>query len=101
MLKRKNSVVGRGGKCYEKSGKLVEICTNFEELRGIWEYHQILSPKIVVFFGGGDSWKLGGKFPKKWSWGGGLQLATGEKLLPKNFVIMLIRVLALKMFFKK
>ena len=47
MLKRKNSVVGRGGKCYEKSGKLVEICTNFEELGGIWEYHQILFPKIV------------------------------------------------------
>ena len=69
MLKRKNSVVGRGGKCYEKSGKLVEICTNFEELGGIWEYHQILSPKIVVW-GGGNSWKLGGKFPKKWSWGG-------------------------------
>ena len=40
------------GKCNEKSGKLVEICTNFEELGGIWEYHQILSPKIVIWGGG-------------------------------------------------
>ena len=28
--------------------------------------------------GGGNSWKLGGKFSKKWSWVGGLQLGTGE-----------------------
>ena len=61
--------MGGVGRCNEKSGKLVEICTNFEELGGIWECHQILSHKIVVW-GGGNSWKLGGKFPKKWSWGG-------------------------------
>ena len=27
----------------------MELCTNFEELGGIWEYHHILSPKIVVW----------------------------------------------------
>ena len=42
-------IVGRGWKIYEKSGNLVEICTNFKELRGIWENYQILSPKIVVW----------------------------------------------------
>ena len=60
--------MGGVGKYKKKSENLVELCTNFEELGGIWEYHQILSPKIVVW--GGDSWKLGGKFSKKWSWGG-------------------------------
>ena len=41
----------------------MESCTNFEELGGIWENHQTLSPKIVNW-GGGDSWKSGGKFTK-------------------------------------
>ena len=45
--------MGGVGKWNEKSGKLVEICTNFEELGGIWECHQILSPKIVVGGRGG------------------------------------------------
>ena len=54
----------------------MELCTNFEELGGIWENHQILSPKIVVW-GGRNSWKSGGKFSKKRSWGA-LQLERGE-----------------------
>ena len=60
--------MGGVGECNEKSGKLVEICTTFEELIEVWEHHKILSPKIVVL-GCGNSLKLGGKFPKKWIWG--------------------------------
>ena len=40
--------MGGVGKWNEKSGKLVEICTNFEELGGTWEYHQNLCPEIEV-----------------------------------------------------
>ena len=41
--------MGGVGKYKKKSENLVELCTNFEELGRIWEYHQILSPKIVVW----------------------------------------------------
>ena len=60
--------MGGVGKYEKKSGNLVELCPNFEELGGIWENPQTLSPKIVDW-GGGNSWKSGGKFSKKRSWG--------------------------------
>ena len=37
------------GKCKKKKNKnLVELCTSFKNLRGIWENHQVLSSKIAV-----------------------------------------------------
>ena len=61
--------MGGVGKNEEKSGNLAKICTNFKELGRILESHEIFCLKIVVW-GGGNSWKSGGKFPEKWSWGG-------------------------------
>ena len=46
---------------YEKSGNLDEICTNFKELRKIWENYQILSSKIVFWrwVGVGEKQEIG------------------------------------------
>ena len=45
--------LGGVGKYEKKSGNLAELCPNFEELGGIWENHQTLSPKIVNWGGMG------------------------------------------------
>ena len=56
--------MGGVGKYKKKSGNLVELCTNFEELGGIWENHQNWSPKIVFFLGGGIVGNRGANFRK-------------------------------------
>ena len=35
------------GECKKKKN-LIELCTSFKNLRGIWENHQVLSSKIAV-----------------------------------------------------
>ena len=68
--------MGGVGKYKKKSENLVELCTNFEELGGIWEYHQILLPKIVVWWVGiFGNWV---EIFRKMELGGELQLGTGE-----------------------
>ena len=59
-----------------KSSNLVDLCTNFQELAGVWEIHQILSSNIVGW-GGGTVGKRVAKFRKN-GVGEPLQLATGE-----------------------
>ena len=60
--------MGGVGKYKKKSENLVELCTNFEELGGIWEYHQIFSPKSVVW-GGGIVGNWVANFRKNGVWG--------------------------------
>ena len=55
----------------------MELCTNFEELGGIWEYHQILSPEIVVWGGVEIVGNRVANFRKN-GVGGGLQIGMGE-----------------------
>ena len=55
--------MGGVGKFKVKSAVLAEICMNLKELGVICGGPGIFFPKIVVR-GGGNSWKLGGKFPK-------------------------------------
>ena len=55
---------------------VVDLCTNFQELAGVWEIHQILSSNIVGW-GGGTVGKRVAKFRKN-GVGEPLQLATGE-----------------------
>ena len=54
-----NSWEGLGGEenMRKKSGNLVELCPNFEELGGIWENPQTLSPKIVNLGWGVGGWE--------------------------------------------
>ena len=60
--------MGGVGKYKKQNEKLVELCTNFEELGGTWENRQILSPKIVVW--GGEYLKIGWQIFKKTELGG-------------------------------
>ena len=60
--------MGGVGKWNKKCSKTPKICMNLKELGVILRNPKNLFLKIVVW-GGGNSWKSGGKFPEKWSWG--------------------------------
>ena len=60
--------MGGVGKLNKKYSKTPTLCTNLKELGVILRNLRNFLLKIVVW-GGGNSWKLGGKFPEKWSWG--------------------------------
>ena len=70
-------IVGRGWKIRGKKGEIIgKICTNLKELGVICENHETLFPGIVVR--SKNSWKSGGKFPEKWSWGRGTTNRDGR-----------------------
>ena len=61
--------MGGDGKEDKNSENFVEICMNFNELeRDLGKSLNFVAQNRSLG-GGRNSWKSGGKFPKKWSWG--------------------------------